>query len=161
MPSLRALMRQHAVSLSTTLQVCRLLESEGWLQARPRSGYFVQAPAGLRLAPVNDPPMQRAPDAAQYVGIHTKVSEFLALGRMQRFKLNLSTARCAPELYSGKRIAGAGLDVFDDEPRVPEALLSLDNVVLLAHIASGTFETRQAMADRVFDNLNGFLRPEI
>ena len=105
MPSLRALMRQHAVSLSTTLQVCRLLESEGWLQARPRSGYFVQAPAGLRLAPVNDPPMQRVPDAAHYVGIHTKVSEFLALERMQRFKLNLSTARCAPELYSGKRIA--------------------------------------------------------
>jgi lactate dehydrogenase-like 2-hydroxyacid dehydrogenase len=55
-----------------------------------------------------------------------------------------------------KRIAGAGLDVFDDEPNVPEALFALDNVVLLPHIASGTFETRQAMADRVFDNLHGF-----
>ena len=55
-----------------------------------------------------------------------------------------------------QRIAGAGLDVFDDEPRVPEALFTLDNVVLLPHIASGTHDTRQAMADLVFDNLQSF-----
>jgi lactate dehydrogenase-like 2-hydroxyacid dehydrogenase len=46
--------------------------------------------------------------------------------------------------------------VFADEPRVPEALMQLDNVVLLPHIASATRETRQAMADRVFDNLQAF-----
>lgn len=57
-----------------------------------------------------------------------------------------------------KRIAGAGLDVFEYEPQVPRELFELDNVVLLPHIASGTEETRQAMADRVFDNLQGFLR---
>ncbi|MGD9834790.1 MAG: 2-hydroxyacid dehydrogenase [Piscinibacter sp.] len=57
-----------------------------------------------------------------------------------------------------RRIAGAGLDVFENEPDVPRALFELDNVVLLPHIASGTEETRQAMADRVFDNLQGFLR---
>ncbi|TXH58780.1 MAG: 2-hydroxyacid dehydrogenase [Burkholderiaceae bacterium] len=57
-----------------------------------------------------------------------------------------------------RRIAGAGLDVFEDEPNVPRALFELDHVVLLPHIASGTEETRQAMADRVFDNLLGFLR---
>ncbi len=57
-----------------------------------------------------------------------------------------------------RRIGGAGLDVFEDEPNVPRALFELDNVVLLPHIASGTEETRQAMADRVFDNLQGFLR---
>lgn len=57
-----------------------------------------------------------------------------------------------------QRIAGAGLDVFENEPQVPLELLSMDNVVLLPHIASGTQETRQAMADRVFDNLQGFLR---
>jgi len=54
------------------------------------------------------------------------------------------------------RIAGAGLDVFEDEPRVPTALMALDNVVLLPHIASATRETRQAMADRVVDNLQAF-----
>jgi lactate dehydrogenase-like 2-hydroxyacid dehydrogenase len=57
-----------------------------------------------------------------------------------------------------KRIAGAGLDVFENEPQVPTELFTLDNVVLLPHVASGTQETRQAMADRTFDNLQGFLR---
>jgi lactate dehydrogenase-like 2-hydroxyacid dehydrogenase len=55
-----------------------------------------------------------------------------------------------------KRIAGAGLDVYQDEPNVPQELMALDNVVLAPHIASGTHETRQAMADRVFDNLHSF-----
>ena len=55
-----------------------------------------------------------------------------------------------------RRIAGAGLDVFENEPQVPAELMALDNVVLLPHIASGTRETRQAMADRVFDNLQNF-----
>ncbi|MES2960041.1 MAG: 2-hydroxyacid dehydrogenase [Pseudomonadota bacterium] len=57
---------------------------------------------------------------------------------------------------SERRIAGAGLDVFEHEPEVPTAMFGLDNVVLLPHIASATRETRQAMADRVFDNLHSF-----
>ncbi len=52
-----------------------------------------------------------------------------------------------------KRIGGAGLDVFENEPAVPPALFALDNVVLLPHVASATVETRQAMADRVLANL--------
>lgn len=55
-------------------------------------------------------------------------------------------------LTSGK-LAGAGLDVFADEPTVPEALLKLDNVVLTPHAASATVETRDAMAQLVVDNL--------
>jgi lactate dehydrogenase-like 2-hydroxyacid dehydrogenase len=54
------------------------------------------------------------------------------------------------------RIAGAGLDVFEDEPKVPEALFALDNVVLLPHLASNTHETRAAMGQRVEDNLAAF-----
>ena len=54
------------------------------------------------------------------------------------------------------RIAGAGLDVFEAEPHVPAALMALDNVVLLPHVASATHQTRQAMADRVYDNLQRF-----
>jgi len=57
-----------------------------------------------------------------------------------------------------RRIAGAGLDVFAHEPQVPAALLALDNVLLAPHIASATVETRQAMADRVADNLDAFFR---
>jgi len=51
------------------------------------------------------------------------------------------------------RIAGAGLDVFEDEPNIPEALFPLDNVVLQPHVASGTHETRAAMGQLVLDNL--------
>ena len=53
-------------------------------------------------------------------------------------------------------IAGAGLDVYAYEPRVPERLLALDQVVLLPHLASATNETRQAMAELVVDNLDAF-----
>jgi hydroxypyruvate reductase len=55
-----------------------------------------------------------------------------------------------------KHIAGAGLDVFADEPNVPRELFALDNVVLLPHIASATEETRAAMAERVAENLKSF-----
>ncbi|CAL1378103.1 unnamed protein product [Linum trigynum] len=51
------------------------------------------------------------------------------------------------------RLGGAGLDVFQDEPNVPEELFKLENVVLLPHVGSGTVETRQAMADLVVGNL--------
>ena len=50
-------------------------------------------------------------------------------------------------------IAGAGLDVFDIEPHPPEALWALENVVLTPHIASATWQTRQAMADLAAANL--------
>jgi glyoxylate reductase len=55
------------------------------------------------------------------------------------------------ELVSGR--IGAGLDVFADEPHVPEELLGLDNVVLTPHIASATVATREAMTRVLVDNL--------
>ena len=55
-------------------------------------------------------------------------------------------------LQAGK-LGSAGLDVFADEPRVPEALLALDNVVLQPHVGSATHQTRRAMGQLVIDNL--------
>lgn len=50
-------------------------------------------------------------------------------------------------------IAGAGLDVFDGEPKVPGELIAMDKVVLTPHMASATHETRQAMADLAVANV--------
>jgi lactate dehydrogenase-like 2-hydroxyacid dehydrogenase len=52
-----------------------------------------------------------------------------------------------------KRIAGAGLDVFVDEPRVPPEFFTLDNCVLFPHVGSATAETRKAMGDLQIENL--------
>jgi hydroxypyruvate reductase len=52
-----------------------------------------------------------------------------------------------------KKIAGAGLDVFHDEPRVPPEFFTLDNAVIFPHVASATVETRKAMGDLQIENL--------
>lgn len=57
-------------------------------------------------------------------------------------------------------IAGAALDVYENEPEVPAELRELDNVVLLPHLGSATFETRTAMGELVLRNLQAFLDGE-
>ena len=53
-------------------------------------------------------------------------------------------------------ILAAGLDVYNNEPNIPEKLINLKNTVLLPHIASGTVETRNAMGQLVFDNIKNY-----
>lgn len=116
LPSLRRLMRQHDISLSTALQLCRAMESEGWVEARERSGYFVRRPRRLAMAPMDEPAADRAPDPAQYVGIHAKVSDFVARRRQIPEKLNLSIARGAPELYPAEALRNAMARVLRQRP---------------------------------------------
>ena len=54
------------------------------------------------------------------------------------------------------RIAGAGLDVYENEPNIDEGLLTLDNATLLPHLGSATLGTRTAMGERVLANLAAF-----
>ncbi len=68
-------------------------------------------------------------------------------------------AALAAALSDG-RLAGAGLDVFAEEPMVPPALLRLPNVTLLPHIGSATIETRTAMGMLAVDNLLAFFAGE-
>lgn len=60
------------------------------------------------------------------------------------------------EALVNRTIRAAGLDVFASEPHVPEALLALDNVVLLPHVGSSTHHTRGAMGQLVVDNVVGW-----
>ena len=53
---------------------------------------------------------------------------------------------------------GAGLDVYDAEPKVNEGLLKLKNVFLLPHLGSATIETREAMGMRVYENIKAFFQ---
>lgn len=90
-----------------------------------------------------------------------------ALGK-DGYLINIARGRLVREddlvnaLKTG-RIAGAGLDVFVNEPHVPEALFGMDNVVLQAHRASATIESRTAMGEMVLASLADALagkRPE-
>jgi lactate dehydrogenase-like 2-hydroxyacid dehydrogenase len=84
-------------------------------------------------------------------------------GRMRRSAFLINTARgdvvdeaaLVSALQSGQ-IAGAGLDVFEREPVVSPALLTMENVVLLPHLGSATRETRAAMGMRALENLRLF-----
>ncbi len=55
-----------------------------------------------------------------------------------------------------KRIAGAGLDVYEGEPNIDPGFLALDNVSLLPHLGSATIATRTAMGQKVLDNLAAY-----
>jgi lactate dehydrogenase-like 2-hydroxyacid dehydrogenase len=60
------------------------------------------------------------------------------------------------ELLQAKKLGGAALDVFEKEPRVPEALFGLDNVVLSPHQGSATNQTRDKMGALVVANLDAW-----
>ncbi|RUM53704.1 MAG: D-glycerate dehydrogenase, partial [Methylococcus sp.] len=60
------------------------------------------------------------------------------------------------EALKNRSIAGAGLDVFEGEPKLDPGFLELDNAVLLPHLGSATLETRVAMGNRVLENLEAF-----
>jgi glyoxylate reductase len=59
-----------------------------------------------------------------------------------------------------EQIAGAGLDVYEHEPHVPEAFMQMENVVLAPHLGSATKEVRIAMGNKVIENLLAYVRGE-
>ncbi len=60
-----------------------------------------------------------------------------------------------------KKIGGAGLDVFEHEPEITQKLFESNNVILLPHISSATFESRIAMGDRVVKNVKSFVNGKV
>ena len=85
------------------------------------------------------------------------------LARLQPHALLINTARgdlideaALAEAVASRRIAGAGLDVFENEPAIHPGLMHQTNVVLLPHLGSATLEARQDMGDRVIANILTF-----
>ena len=61
-------------------------------------------------------------------------------------------------MIEAEEIAGAGLDVFENEPVLNPDYLDLDNLFVLPHIGSATVETRDAMGFKCLDNLDAFFK---
>jgi glyoxylate reductase len=132
---------------------------------------------GMRLAytrgaptegePAEAMPLDRLLSSSDVVSLHCPLTpdtrhliDQPALARMKRsaYLVNASRGPIVDEAalawaLKNRLIAGAGLDVYEDEPRVHPDLLGLDNVVLVPHLGSATTETRTAMADLAAQNV--------
>jgi lactate dehydrogenase-like 2-hydroxyacid dehydrogenase len=107
---------------------------------------------------------------SDFVSVHTPAtpetkylidSRRLAAMRQSAFLINTARGdivdeRALVEALSTHQIRGAGLDVYEREPRIARELLELDNVVLLPHLGSATVESRVAMGRRALENLRAF-----
>jgi glyoxylate reductase len=130
----------------------------------------VPAAVLARYSAVQVPTIEELLPQCDFVSLHCpggKANRHLINSRrldlMRQDAILINTARgevvdehaLAQALWFGT-IGGAGLDVFEREPQVPEALLGADNLVLLPHLGSATRQTREAMGFRVLENLTDF-----
>ena len=112
---------------------------------------------------------------SDFVSLHVPLSEqthhLIGVEELVRMKSDaylINTSRgqvvdekALVEAIQRKKIAGAGLDVYENEPKLAPGLVDLDNVVLLPHVGSATLETRTAMARLAAENLLAGLRGEV
>ena len=120
---------------------------------------YTYYPAPVSLAKASDAIVLVTPGGAETMNlVNAKVLD--ALGP-QGFLVNISRGSVVDQpvlleyLQKGK-IAGAGLDVFSEEPKVPAGFYSLDNAVLFPHVGSASNETRFAMGMRQVDNIRAY-----
>jgi glyoxylate reductase len=116
-------------------------------------------------------PLDRLLAEADFVSLHPSLTDETrhmidarALALMKPTAFLINTARGAVvdeaaliEALTEKRIAGAGLDVFENEPDINRSLTRLPNVTLTPHLGSAVFEVREAMANAVADNIMALL----
>ncbi len=116
-------------------------------------------------------PLDRLLAEADFVSLHPSLTDetrhmidarALALMKPTAFLINTARGAVVDEAalvdaLSEKRIAGAGLDVFENEPEINPALRKLPNVTMTPHLGSAVFEVREAMANAVVDNIVALL----
>ncbi len=115
--------------------------------------------------------LERADIVSLHLPLNNQTHHFIGrkeLDAMKKTAFIINTARGAvideavlTEFLAQKKIAGAGLDVFEFEPKITEKLKTLDNVVLAPHVGTGTYETRVAIGKEVSDNILAHFRGEI
>lgn len=137
LPSLRDMMRTHQVSLSTAVQACRCLESEGLVEARTRSGYFVVAASGANTSPLSARSIE-ASDATDVDLFSASVDELLAMARRKPIDVDLAIATCAPCLYPTAELRKLTTAVIRDD----------ENILVSSASSSGNARLRQALARR-------------
>jgi glyoxylate reductase len=128
----------------------------GWGRIGQAVGRLAEA-HGMRV--IHSLPLDELLTTADVVSLHVPLTEEtrhligereLGLMKATAYLVNTSRGpvvdeRALTRALAEGRIAGAALDVFEREPEVPPALLELDNVVLVPHLASATHEAREAM----------------
>lgn len=140
MPSVRHLMRQHELSLSTALQALRHLEQGGWVEARDRSGYFVRQPKRTAIGPATEPAVLATPEPARYLGMHQRLSEIIAQGRQQPIRIDLSSCNCASEQYAVNALKNATMRALRRDPSILTTVLPYNG-----HPAFRTAVARRAL----------------
>jgi DNA-binding transcriptional MocR family regulator len=118
MPSVRDLTRLHKVSLSTAVQACHYLEDKGWLEARPRAGYFVRRPQRAILPPSSEPASVSHIDATQYLGIHERVSEFIVRCEQFPARVNFGNAYASSDAYPASALMRAANLALRHQPEM-------------------------------------------
>lgn len=117
-------------------------------------------------------PLETLLQEADFVSLHTPLTTETRhligareLSLMKPTAMLINTARGAvidetalADALRQKRIAGAALDVFENEPHVTDVLYRLDNVVLTPHVGTGTIDTRIAMAEEALANIRNFFQ---
>ncbi len=145
------------------LAVARRLEgfggSIGYTNRTPRDVPYTRYPDAKALAAASDVLIVCAAASADTRKLID--AEVLAALGPNGYLVNIARGSIVDEpalvaALTENRIAGAALDVFEDEPNVPAAMLTMPHVIVTPHIASGTHETRQAMAQLMLDNVAAF-----
>lgn len=129
--------------------------------------FYNRSPKALKLPATQLPNLKDVMSQSDFVVVATpggaettKLIDAVALQAMKPTAIfvNISRGEVVDEgalidVLEAGRIAGAGLDVFENEPHVPSRLIALENCVLSPHLGSATIETRQAMGQMALDNI--------
>ena len=154
------------IAQATARKACHGLGMRILYNSRRRASPEVEAETGAAFCAS----VEALLEASDFVSLHCPggaetfhLIDAARLARMKPGAFLINTARgpvvdeaALVEALRAQRIGGAGLDVYEAEPRAHPGLLELQNVVLLPHLGSATAETRVAMGMKVADNLDAF-----